>query len=262
MKIGYIEYLNSQPLYIGLDKFKDLEIEIVKGNPKQLLDKFDKHELNHGQMSSYAYLQRKDQFDCLDKFCISSVKGGVDSVLLFSKKPIELLNDEIIVLTKESLTSVQLLKILMKKKYKITPKYIYEDIGVKDLFQHDFQNLLLIGDQALYAWQENINGELSDWYCNDLSQLWYEWIGLPFVFAVFVSRRNNPLNKALFSMLEANLNNNLRNIDLIIDKNTSAFHSKELLTEYFQLLDYKLDDQRRNSLDQFDKLCKVGVLFS
>jgi chorismate dehydratase len=258
-KIGYIKYLNSQPLYVGLTLQEQLNnnLQIITGNPRELTQLFDSGELDFGQMSTFSYLQRQKDFDCLDNFCIASRKGGVDSVLLFSRKPIHDLDDESIALTLESLTSAQLLKVLMAEKYKLKPTWINERVDLCSLEKEDFTAVLLIGDQALAAEQQRFNGELKNWFCYDLASLWFEWTGLPFVFAVFVSRKGKKLNPDLMKTLSDNLQKNLKSIDSIIESNASSSYSKELLRKYFGLLDYELDEQKRESIQKFKKLSIV-----
>jgi predicted solute-binding protein len=65
------------------------------------------------------------------------------------------------------------------------------------------------------------------------------------------------LNPDLMKTLSDNLQKNLKSIDSIIESNASSSYSKELLRKYFGLLDYELDEQKRESIQKFKKLSIV-----
>jgi chorismate dehydratase len=101
--------------------------------------------------------------------------GPVESVLLVSRRPPEELEDRLVALSRHSLTSVYLVKLLLEKAYHVRPRYA-EDDGAADVDAR-----LVIGDEAL---------RLGDRFPDsvDLGKAWYALTGLPFVFAVWAVR--------------------------------------------------------------------------
>jgi chorismate dehydratase len=93
--------------------------------------------------------------------------------------PIEKLEGQTILLSSESATSVNLLRIILKKRFGCTCHFTVSNLS-PDCALTDASAMLLIGDAALRA----SIGE-TDLHAYDLGQLWYEWTGLPFVFALW-----------------------------------------------------------------------------
>ncbi len=251
IKIGFIEYFNSLPLY---KNFQFENCEIIKGNPKQIAELLKNGEVDFGQLSVYEYLQNTDKYFASNRFCISAAKDRVASVLLLSKKPLKELHERSITLTSHSLTSVQLLKVLLNNKYGINPYWSVEEVSHTSLNNLGTDACLLIGDEALKAWADRQRLLSDGWQLYDLAKLWFEWKKAPFVFALFVGHKNKDLPQALKSYLENNLQTNLQKIDQIIDyivRCSGESPDTETLKEYFSLLNYELDDTRLNSLKEF-----------
>jgi chorismate dehydratase len=104
-------------------------------------------------------------------------------VLLFSPVPLEELDKRTILLSSESATSVNLLKIILEKRFGCSCDYTVTSATFDDALRTS-SALLLIGDAALRA--SLVQHGL---YVYDLGSLWYDWTGLPFVFALWLCRR-------------------------------------------------------------------------
>jgi chorismate dehydratase len=132
--------------------------------------------------SSITFATHADQYLVIPDISISSV-GSVLSVLLFSNAPIEDLDGARVLLSSESATSVNLLKILLSIRYGCECAYQVTD-------QSDPGSLsgagaiLLIGDAALRATMKRETA-----FVYDLGELWYNWTGTPFVFALWLTTR-------------------------------------------------------------------------
>lgn len=181
LRIGEISYLNCTPIFTVLrDKFEDSGYDFVRGTPAELNARLRKGEIDLCPSSSIEYARNPGSYLILPDLSISSV-GAVKSVLLFSRIPIERLDGASIAITGESETSVVLLKILLSRKYSLTNSF-YTATSVKSpAFPGD--PLLLIGDSAL---RESFNRK--DGYVYDLGELWYQFTGTPFVFALWLLR--------------------------------------------------------------------------
>jgi chorismate dehydratase len=184
MRVGYIDYLNTYPLYWKLfdhpENFKD--VDIVSGTPKTLNHMVRKGALDLSPVSVACLPEIQDDVHVLSDYCLGA-NGAVRSVLLLSDRPIEQLDDALIGLTSASETSIVLLRYLVEVRYGIRPRYIDSDQNKSDKNEAPAA-ILLIGNEAL-----SVNrGPYS--YVYDLADLWFEQMHVPFVFAVFVVRRD------------------------------------------------------------------------
>lgn len=182
LRIGEIEYANCTPLFHVLrEQFPCSGYEFITGVPAALNRMLQAGEIDVCPSSSIAYGYHPDSYKILPQLSISSI-GAVASVLLFSIVPVEELNGRKILLSSESATSVNLLKILLGQRFGCSCSYevAQSDASVTD---EDSSALLLIGDSALRS-----SSEKSDLYMYDLGEMWYSWTGYPFVFALWLCR--------------------------------------------------------------------------
>ncbi|GBC88000.1 Chorismate dehydratase [bacterium HR13] len=173
IKVGKVKYLNTMPLFY---RWEDPQIQLVLGHPSELALMLRKGELQAGIISSVEYLTNQALYTYVPDVSISS-KDRVCSVLLFSRLPIEQVSR--VYLTPNSITSKYLCIYLLEEIYKLKPVYTER----KD----SADCLLLIGDEALY---EKKAGRFP--YVYDLAYEWYRRHHLPFVFALFIVRKDAP----------------------------------------------------------------------
>ena len=101
----------------------------------------------------------------------------------------EELNNKTIALTKASATSTVLLKILLKRLYGYSNTFINTEESLEEGLKK-YPAYLLIGDEALNA---NINKK--GLFVYDLGELWYNLTGKPFVFALWLIRKEAALSE-------------------------------------------------------------------
>lgn len=247
IRLGRIQYNNVLPLYYSLENGIttnpfSLTCEIPSNLNKLMRD----GQLDISPVSSIEYLKNKEHYYLIKDFSISS-KGAVKSVLLFSNTKIEMLDNSYVGLTNESDTSIGLLKVLFEEYYKIKPHYITMEETKKGCVP--CEAILLIGDLALQKRSQNIYE-----YCYDLGSLWYEWTKLPFVFAVWVARKEYT-EAALLSNI-AHLYEarswGRQNMSIIhrAAKEKSTMTEKEIV-EYYTLLRYSLGEEEERALYHF-----------
>lgn len=184
LSIGHIEYANCTPIFTALSNgFDCTGYRFVTGVPARLNALLRSGELDLSPSSSIEYALAHEEYCLLPELSISAI-GPVKSVFLFSRVPIEELDGSTIGLSAESDTSVNLLKVLLARKY-----------GFRNFFERTSQplnqalacypGLLLIGDAAL-------KGAAASGTCHvyDLGELWHGFTGLPFVFALWIVRRD------------------------------------------------------------------------
>jgi chorismate dehydratase len=164
LRVGKVRYLNTVPLFYRLEGY-----QVVEGHPHELVKKIREGEIDAGIVSSVEYFFNPDKYFVLRDISISSV-GKVCSVLLLSNKPLEEVHK--VRITPNSLTSRYLLIYLLKEVYGREPAEVLEG---EDAF-------LAIGDEAL-----NLKGRYD--FCYDLGEEWFRATGLPFVYALFLLRK-------------------------------------------------------------------------
>ncbi len=134
-------------------------------------------EVDLALLPSIEYARQESLF-IVPEICISSF-GPVKSVLLFSRLPLARIHS--IALDTSSRTSVALLKILCQKKWGIEPVFVPAYPDLKAMLKYH-QAALVIGDRALCAPQDNL-------FIFDLGEEWSAWTRRPFVYALWVGKK-------------------------------------------------------------------------
>lgn len=242
LKIGQIEYANCTPLFHALrEQFPCSGYEFVTGVPAELNRLLLAGDVDVCPSSSIEYAYHLERYRILPHLSISSI-GAVASVLLFSKVPVEKLQGCKILLSSESATSVNLLKILLGQRYGCTCSY---EVAPPDATVNDTDSsaLLLIGDAALRSSLEE-----SNLFVYDLAEMWYKWTGKPFVFALWLCRNEiaetvelKNLAKRLVQAKES-VPSHLEQIAGLAKEVTWMGHDR-LLAYWRDNISYQLDDR-------------------
>lgn len=253
LRIGHIDYLNCVPFfrYLNPDFSGDC---IIKGTPARLNTLLADGQIDVCPASSFEYGRRWQDYSLLPDLSISAC-GAVKSVLLFSSRPLTELAGGPIALTGESATSVHLLQILLREYYGFAdlglhlPAYPVEEIIAAG------EAGLLIGDRALKA----AHSKLAP-YVFDLGSLWHAYTGLPFVFALWVVRRDTVRKRGeevarLQQRLRSGLARALANLPTLADQaaDCSWMSASELL-DYWQAMSFALSDAHQRGLKLFFQL--------
>jgi chorismate dehydratase len=262
LRIGQIEYANCTPIYhVIKELFPCSGYEFVKGVPTELNRLLELGEIDVCPSSSVEYALHHDRYRILPDLSISS-DGAVASVLLFSKIPIEELDGKPILLSSESATSVNLLKILMAQRYDCCCRYAVTSLSFSDALV-DSPALLLIGDAALRASFAD-----SGLHVYDLGALWRDWTGLPFVFALWLCRSDvadTPAIKELaYKLLKARILLPVHYSE-IADKSFEVawMGHDRLLTYWRENIQYGLEEQKISGLMTFFQKCgELGLIES
>jgi chorismate dehydratase len=184
LRIGHIQYANCTPIFSALSSHFDCTgYRFVDGVPARLNAMLRSGEIDLSPSSSIEYALAHEKYCLLPELSISAV-GAVKSVFLFSRVPIEELNACAIGLSAESDTSVNLLKVLLAKKYRFKNTFERTALPLSRALSR-YPGVLLIGDSALKGAAAAASGE---YRCYDLGELWHSFTGLPFVFALWIVR--------------------------------------------------------------------------
>ena len=251
LRIGEISYLNCTPLFTSLrSNFPESDYKFVTGHPSELNAKLRSGEIDLCPSSSVEYAHNPELYRILPDLSISA-RGPVRSVLLFSKLPITSLDGASIGLTSESETSVILLKTLLSLKFSFANSYSRVEATDQNLSsQHDA--LLLIGDRALIAASKE-----SGAYIYDLGELWYEFTGRPFVFALWLLREDVFSKSAekvhlLHERLVLSKHKALENLpEIAATLKQNAWADSSFLIKYWSIISYDLTKDHIEGLKLF-----------
>jgi len=234
---------------------------IVPGVPSELNELCANGALDISPVSSIEYARRAGLYYILPDLSISSA-GEVKSVLLLSRMPIERLSGKTVLASSKSHTSVGLLKVLCRLRYGVDPRF---ETGACSDYLSGFDlpdACLAIGDEALRLGRSGIFPHVLD-----LGTAWFEWTGLPFVFAVWVIRKKTVIekNRQLADAIEALLSSKRwgrANIGRICEQaaRTGLLEIPEL-EEYYRCLRFDLNEGERRGLKLFySRLFQAGEL--
>ncbi len=257
VRIGKITYTNCIPFYYGLQKHRDLDF--FEAYPAKINQAMHQGKMDIAPISSLEYLNHQKDYRLLP-FSIGA-RDFTGSVILFSHEKIEGLNGMTIALTRESLSSVALLKVLLKLKFKFNNKFVVTDSNPREMLSN-YPAALVIGDDALFYQPREFV------YKSDLVELWWNWTGKPFCFALWAARRDfaedHPEEVTRFvRKLKQNLETNLADIEGLIHRSLGLTFLDEKFSRIFGYLfnlNYYLDTTMGEGLELFFRLAnRIGV---
>jgi len=289
LRIGKINYANLFPIFYVLERECDCShYEFIEGVPSTLNRMLRNDEIDVSPSSSIEYLRHEDRYTLINGHSISS-KGPVGSIFLVSKKAIEDLGNTTILTTSQSETSVALLAIILKKFYGIDFLFNPTDESLDSALK-EADAYLTIGDEAMKAKKTAPSLTLpprgpachpsgrggQGWggiYIYDLGELWYKNTGLPFSFALWITRKNCYKEKGeLFKRFSLDLNTaKARSIEtfdriakeykLILLEQHSLVVTEEELIIYWEGISYDFGEEHRRGLELFRKYSEaLGLL--
>ena len=241
MRIGKFGFLNNFLPYYWIEKLR--KVDVVEAPPKMLARMIDERTIDYAPVPSYYYLKNKDRLKSYD-FCVAS-RDKVLSVLVVSNgKSL----DNKIAVTNETMTSINLLKIILKEKGLDCKLIPVNDNRASSLLKH-CGSALVIGDEAIKA-------RMIYRVVMDLGEEWFDLTGYPMVFGISSSLRNVNA-KECDSLLMKSIDWGFDHFYEVVEEAERRFRMpSEFLEEYFRSLSYKLGQKERKGLKVFEELCK------
>ncbi len=238
INVTTVSYLNTKPFLFGLiaknwDSNLNIELDIPAACAQKLID----GSADIG-LVPVAILLQQPTLQVISNYCIGS-DGPVRTVSLFADRPVEDLKR--IYLDFHSKTSVELLKLLLKDYWKLSPELIPAKPGFINQIGGD-TGALVIGDRAI-----GLNQRFE--YIYDLSEEWRKWKGLPFVFAVWVSRID--LTYQFLTTFNEALSKGVDEIDRLIYLMPPTQAGLDLKTYFTKNISYELDAAKKQALHTF-----------
>ncbi|MCX4747254.1 menaquinone biosynthesis protein [Kitasatospora sp. NBC_01287] len=185
-RVGHIQFLNCVPLYWGLGRTGSLlDLDLTRDTPEKLSDLLVAGALDLGPITCVEYLRHADELVVLPDIAVGS-DGPVMSCVIVSKLPLDQLGGRTVALGSTSRTSIRLAQLLLEEREGVRPEYVSCPPDLEAMLARA-DAAVLIGDPALRATLEARPD--SGYTVHDLGQMWKDWTGLPFVFAVWAARR-------------------------------------------------------------------------
>lgn len=253
-RIGEIRYANCTPLYSTLKERSDCSrYEFIPGEPSALNALLAKGAIDVSSSSSIEYARHWREYLIIPDISISST-GDVGSILLFTRKPVEELDGERVVVSSASATSAVLLKALLKFRYGINADFRQGE-PVLERMLDGASAALLIGDEALK--ERQAVGDGSGLMVYDLGRLWREFSGAPFVYALWMvredsARRAPELAKRFKAdILGAKAAALPRLDEIAASAPERSWMGEAELALYWKAMSYDLDEQHKRGLMEF-----------
>ncbi len=258
LKLGKIGFLNVLPIYHPLETgIVPHPFEILSGHPAKLNGLMARGELDLSVVSSVEVARNPERYFVIPDLSIGCL-GAVQSVLLLSRKPIELLDGQRIVATTQSHTSIALLKILfqvrMRHRLSLEPGNCTEAVAS----DNPPEALLAIGDEAL-----RLRDDPRYPFQMDLGEAWHRWTGLPFVFALWVVQRRTveraqgSLARAIQSLHAAKAWGQAHIDEVCAIAARSGILDEHGLGSYYQALRFDLNEAEKRGLNLFFQYLQV-----
>ncbi|NIK67717.1 MULTISPECIES: menaquinone biosynthesis protein [unclassified Paenibacillus] len=261
LRVGRIDYANAWPLFHYLeDSTEQAGIEIVLKVPAELNRLLREGEIQVAAVSSFAYGMNDKDYVLLPHLSVGS-EGKVNSILLFLKQPIGQSAPERIAVTTTSATSVNLLKILMKKYYELDPVYEPAEPDLDRMLEWA-DGALLIGDPAIRESWENKGLTVID-----LGEVWNQWTGLAMTYAVVAARkeaveRSPEAFERLFQAFTASKEKSAADLTPLIEKATKQLGGDPAYWQmYFTCLNYDFGPKQQEGLTLYFRYAsELGLL--
>lgn len=183
-----------------------------------------------------ATIPRLKEYYINGNWCIGA-EGDVASVCLFSEVPLEQVRT--VLLDFQSRTSVNLLKVLLRFHWKITPTFVNTHEDYREQIKGTTAGLV-IGDRALE--QRKVSP-----FIYDLAGAWKEFTGLPFVFAAWIS--NKPIDPAFIALFDQANALGFEHLGEVLAENPYGVY--DLHTYYTENISYELTEEKRKGLELF-----------
>ncbi|MCK9640042.1 MAG: menaquinone biosynthesis protein [Prolixibacteraceae bacterium] len=242
IKISAITYLNTKPFLYGLQRSVILDsVELSLDVPSVCADKLKSGAVDIG-IIPVAEIASVQGANIVTDYCIAC-SGRVRTVVLVSMVPIDQI--ESILLDYQSRTSVQLIRILARDYWKISPHWLNSGVNY---IQEDIKGTtagVIIGDRVFEA-------ETKFPYVYDLGEAWKAHTGLDFVFACWVA--NRPIDRDFVLKFEEALEDGIVHIPEVITEYLQKYPDYPFEEYFKENIFYHLDDSKRKGMELFLRL--------
>lgn len=239
LKISAVSYLNTFPFVYGLRESGLLQNFSLQLDVPSVCAERIKDGSADLALVPVAALQEIMNYHIISDYCIGAV-GEVKTVILVSKVPLDKVSK--IHLDFDSRTSVELARVLARHYWKIDPQWINLEPGQSEA-KHDFESMVAIGDKTFQLRSQYP-------YVYDLAEAWIRFTGLPFVFAVWVSRVK--LQEEILHLFKQSLSFGVEHKDECLEYFSDKLPASVDCLEYLEKnISYHFDSGKRHGLELF-----------
>ncbi len=237
LRVGKFGLVNNFLPYYFLKGYK-----VVSASPKEMASMLLERKIDYAPVPAYFYLKNSGKLRHYS-FCIAS-DGEVLSVIVVSKNG--RIGDRIAV-TSETMTSVNLLRILLEEK------------GLKaKLIPAEYrraEELLSIADSALVIGDEAIKARMIYRVAMDLGEEWKDLTGYPMVFGISASLHEVDAEKVDEDLVGA-VKLGAERFEEVVRRASEKFKlPEEFLEKYFKVLVYRLGIREKKGMEIFAEMC-------
>lgn len=237
-RLGAVSYLNTLPYLRALQQHVPQdEVEVITDHPASLASQLAAGKLDLGLVPVTVLDEHRD-LSLKTRFGIGC-QGAVGSVLLCSQVPLEAIQE--VLLDYQSRTSAALLRLLAEEHWRRQWLFRQTAPGYE---QHiaGSRAALIIGNRALQQ-----HGSFA--YTYDLGQAWYDWTGMPFVFAAWIGRHSLPAS--LIGRLEQAFDRVEACAADVVRQEQPQFPNVDVSQYLLQRIQYRLTDEHLAALKRF-----------
>ena len=252
MKVARIPYLNAEPFYAGWGE--DPPFEVVELVPRALGQAARDGLIDAGLMAVADWFTLDADFDLVSPPLGVTAREHVRSVVLFTGASPRRLSGKRIGVTGESSTSRRLLELLARARWGLEDVTWVPENEIEADPREAVDAMLLIGDRALEVMALS---DLGGWdRAVDLASEWWEWQGLPFVFAVWVVRTAVPRRERerFAGFLSGSLALGHERIAGIAEARAGRLGEADALRAYLENFVYRLGPAETEGLARFRDL--------
>jgi len=241
LRVGIVNFLNSKPLAWGFLKGHHADLFAPSYHPPAMVARMlGQGNLDVGLIPSIE-VQRIPRLRVLPDICVAA-QHEVRSVLLISRCPPEEIRR--VALDQNSRTSVALLRILLRERWKVDPEYVHE--------RPDPERMLAEADAALVIGDPALKIDRDRYLIHDLAGEWHALTGLPFVFAVWAVRPEVELPDLSF-YFKSSLRYGLSSLDTLVRESAAelGLESSEVREYLTENLSFFLRRDEIDGLEEF-----------
>jgi chorismate dehydratase len=247
-RISIVSYLNSKPFLYGIKNAKGLSntIDISLDIPSKVVAKLS-YNLAEVGLIPVAGLDDLDDYRLISNYCIGA-EGKVRTVVLASDVPLD--EVESILMDYQSRSSVLLTKVLAHFFWK--KKFNWENTcaGFESKSIKGTTAGVLIGDRVF-----NIEGRYP--YIYDLSEQWFNYTGLPFVFAVWAA--NKIVSEDFEKRFNQALSERIKNLNKMVIQEKDNYRGVDIEDYFKSNISFTFDKQKQAGMKKFRELAKKLV---
>lgn len=243
-RVSIVSYLNSRPFLYGLQNSEIIrKIDLTLDIPSKVAAKLSYNIADIG-LIPVGGLEDLAEYHIVGNYCIGAV-GKVKTVVLASEVPLE--EVDTVLMDYQSRSSVLLSKVLAQFYWK--KHFKWENTC------NDFQNSSIRGKTAGVVIGDRVfDIENKYRYIYDLSEEWYKFTKLPFVFAVWAA--NKKINDSFVSLFNQALLSGIKNMEKIVQLEQSSYPGVDIAKYFEQNISFELDNEKRAGMKKFLELAR------